>query len=82
MNDVKCKGEHCHKRETCERYKAPASPNQSFFLFSPIRAGECVWYVETVADHIEPIEAQLETPAPELEPMQPKPTEKPKRRRK
>ena len=69
--DLKCRGEYCPIKNTCLRYKAPASDNYTYFLFSPIRGEKC-------AHHF-----PIQTPQPEPEavpeinaPVKPKRTRK------
>ena len=45
MADItKCKGDGCHMKGTCYRFRAMAGMRQSFFVQSPIKDGECEMY--------------------------------------
>lgn len=61
--DLKCRGEHCPIKNTCLRYKAPASDNQTYFLFSPIRGEKCAHHVPVEQPKTEP-EAAPEVKVP------------------
>ena len=46
MTDItKCKGEGCEAKNTCYRFTATTSKYQAYFTESPIKNGECEYYI-------------------------------------
>lgn len=46
MDICKCDGEGCVKREKCLRYTIPSEILDSYFSESPIKDGECDYYLD------------------------------------
>ena len=53
MPDItKCVGTNCPQKETCYRYTAKPSDNQSYFMEAPIKDGKCEMYWGKTAESV------------------------------